>query len=110
MQLYVGKNDQQTGPFTREQVEAMLRADEVTLDDLGWHAELTEWRPLREIMTPPLPVEAEPDPAPEPLYPGLRAETDREAAVFLYVPVRWFVYMCIASMGLYGFYWMYHNW
>jgi hypothetical protein len=62
MSLYLYQNDQQTGPFTGEQIQEMLRAGAVTRDTMGWKEGLAEWSPLSSllpaseiVMPPPTP-------------------------------------------------------
>ena len=50
MSLYLYQNDQQTGPFTGEQIQAMLRAGTITRDTLGWKEGLTTWSPLSGLL------------------------------------------------------------
>ena len=51
MSLYLYQNDQQTGPFTVDQVQEMLRAGTITRDTLGWKEGLAEWSPLSSLLT-----------------------------------------------------------
>jgi len=50
MSLYLYQNDQQTGPFTGEQIQEMLRAGTVTRDTLGWKEGLADWSPLSSLL------------------------------------------------------------
>ena len=49
MKIFVGKNDEQYGPFTIEKVNESIAKGEFSLDDLGWYEGLDEWKPLRNI-------------------------------------------------------------
>jgi hypothetical protein len=49
MQLYIFKNNQQSGPFDEEQVLAQLRSGEVSQDDLGIRQGDTNWTRLGDI-------------------------------------------------------------
>jgi hypothetical protein len=49
MQIYVGKNGQQLGPYTLLQINEMLEAGEVNGDTLGWMPGESGWKPLREL-------------------------------------------------------------
>lgn len=41
---YVGKNRQQTGPFTLEELRAMVGKDQLHVDDLIWKEGMPEWK------------------------------------------------------------------
>ena len=49
MEIFVGKNDAQYGPFPIEKVNESIANGEFSLDDLGWYEGLGEWKPLRSI-------------------------------------------------------------
>ena len=49
MEIFVGKNDEQYGPFPIEKVNESIANGEFSLDDLGWYEGLGEWKPLRSI-------------------------------------------------------------
>ena len=49
MEIFVGKNDKQYGPFPIEKVNESIANGEFSLDDLGWYEGLGEWKPLRNI-------------------------------------------------------------
>ena len=49
MEIFVGKNDKQYGPFPIEKVNESIANVEFSLDDLGWYEVLGEWKPLRNI-------------------------------------------------------------
>ena len=49
MKIFVGKNDEQYGPFPIEKVNESIANGEFSLDDLGWYEGLGEWKPLRSI-------------------------------------------------------------
>ena len=52
MELYVSRSGSVEGPFSREKVEAMIQAGEVTSSDLGAPVGATDWVPLSELLTP----------------------------------------------------------
>jgi hypothetical protein len=43
MDIYLGRDDQQAGPFTPEQIEDLVRAGEVAKTDMIWHDALPCW-------------------------------------------------------------------
>ena len=46
---YLTRNGEQTGPFSRTQLESMLRATEADPEELAWTEGTPDWRPLREL-------------------------------------------------------------
>lgn len=50
MEIYVAKSDQQTGPFSEQQIESMLNSGMIVLTDLAWHEGLWEWAPLHQVL------------------------------------------------------------
>lgn len=43
MQIFIGRDGQQTGPFTLEQVQQMLAAGSATGEDLAWFEGAAVW-------------------------------------------------------------------
>jgi len=64
MQIHVAKSGQQSGPYTLEQVQNMVRSGLLSAADLGWHEGMAEWAPLHTIaglgVPPPTGVAASP--------------------------------------------------
>ena len=50
MQIHVAKSGQQSGPYTVEQVQNMVRSGLLSAADLGWHEGMAEWAPLHTIV------------------------------------------------------------
>jgi uncharacterized RDD family membrane protein YckC len=50
MQIYLGRNGKQIGPFTLERVQEKLEDGDLRLSDLGWHEGMKDWVPLREML------------------------------------------------------------
>jgi uncharacterized RDD family membrane protein YckC len=77
MDLYLLQNGERRGPFRIFQIKEMVDRGEAAPGDLGWHAGLAAWRPLREIdvLTPFLPAELQ-RALPPPLPAGTVAERD----------------------------------
>lgn len=50
MQIYVIKAGQETGPFSKEQLQSMLKAGMIALNDLAWRNGLPTWIPLHQIV------------------------------------------------------------
>lgn len=55
MQIYILRDNQQTGPFTEAEVRAELTAGSITPDTLVWWDGLPEWKALSQtpLVTPP---------------------------------------------------------
>jgi uncharacterized RDD family membrane protein YckC len=64
MQIHVAKSGQQSGPYTLEQVQNMVRSGLLSAADLGWHEGMAEWAPLHTIaglgVSPPADAAASP--------------------------------------------------
>lgn len=50
MKIYIARSGHQTGPYSREQINAMLRSNSISLTDLSWHQGLTSWLPLQQVL------------------------------------------------------------
>src|SRR4051794_18806962 len=80
MQIYIGKNGQQLGPFSLEEVNRKLADGTFTGADLAWYEGAAGWAPLAGVpgvvirqtpasTSPPIPVSA-PTPTPTPVQPA----------------------------------------
>ncbi len=49
MQIFVASKGQRLGPFSLRRVTELLDDGELSPDDLGWHADMKGWTPLREL-------------------------------------------------------------
>lgn len=49
MKIYLARNNVQAGPYTLDELNTMLSSGEVTLEDLAWHAGMTNWQRLGEL-------------------------------------------------------------
>ena len=70
MNLYIGKDGKQLGPFAKEQVLPMVEAGLFSPTDLGWHDGIPNWIPLHELLGVSLPASSHPSP---PLLPSTEA-------------------------------------
>jgi len=67
MRFFIGKDGQQLGPFSEEEVRSKLISGTITYSDLIWREGMAAWAPIHTIITPlghsspPLPT---PPPAP----------------------------------------------
>jgi hypothetical protein len=68
--IYIVRDGQQAGPFTRAQIDAMLASGEVTLDTMAWYDGLPNWAALGTIIgSPAVP------PAPAPVTASARGSS-----------------------------------
>lgn len=99
MQIYIVKSGQQAGPYSREQINAMINEGSASLSDLSWRNGLPDWQPLHLTLgtAPPL---AE-----------LNKDTVATAeAQFFYIPTSRLILLSLISFGLFNNYWVYKNW
>src|SRR4051812_42419692 len=69
MQIYVGKDGQQLGPFTLEEINRKLADGTFSASDLAWYEGAAGWAPLSGVpgvIIPPTPTPAAPTPTPAP--------------------------------------------
>jgi len=48
--IYISKNGEVTGPFTKKELREAVHAGTVSLDDWAWHKELSEWKAVRALI------------------------------------------------------------
>ncbi len=73
MQIYVGKNGQQLGPFSLEEINRKLADGTFAGTDLGWYEGAAGWAALSSIagvVIPPAAAPVTPAPAPSPVPPA----------------------------------------
>jgi hypothetical protein len=66
MQIYVGKNGQQLGPFSLEEVNRKLADGTFAASDLAWYEGAAAWAPLSSVAGVVIPPAAAATPAPTP--------------------------------------------
>jgi hypothetical protein len=69
MQIYVGKNGQQLGPFSLEEINRKLADGTLAGSDLAWYEGAAGWAPLSSVagvVVPPAAAAAAPTPTPAP--------------------------------------------
>lgn len=49
MKIYLARNNVQAGPYTLDELNTMLASGEVLLDDLVWHAPMSQWQRLGDL-------------------------------------------------------------
>jgi hypothetical protein len=78
MNYFIGKNGQQLGPFSEEQVRDMVRGGMVSPEDLGWHQGTTAWVPLHQLLGA---VPASAPSTPPPITGGATAKSAHQGHV-----------------------------
>lgn len=48
-QYLLAINGQQQGPYTKDQIAAMIRQGQITVDTLLWRSGMLEWAPIKSI-------------------------------------------------------------
>jgi len=48
--IYVSKDSQVIGPFTKKELREAVHSGNLSLDDWAWHKELSEWKPVHALM------------------------------------------------------------
>lgn len=72
MKIYLARNNIQAGPYTLDELNAMLASGSVILDDLMWHTGMANWQKIGEMTGGQLayqPINSSPD---QPEQGGLR--------------------------------------
>ena len=49
MQLHIFRHGEQRGPFSHMKITEMLRAGEISKEDLAWQMGMETWMPLRTL-------------------------------------------------------------
>lgn len=52
LQIFVQRDEQQHGPYSRRVAKAMLKDGTLSPDDLAWHEGMEDWQPLSSILQP----------------------------------------------------------
>jgi hypothetical protein len=104
IQIYVIKEGRKTGPFTKEEIQAMLASSAAGLNDIAWTEGNEEWKPLHVILGVPAPVEAVKIEIPTP------ASTPKPKPAYLYISTPRLIFMTVISLGVFTSYWTYKNW
>ena len=51
MQIYLYQNEQQTGPYSEEQIRQLIAAGTIQTNDVCWHEGLSDWQPLETVIS-----------------------------------------------------------
>jgi GYF domain 2 len=49
-EIYVSKNGERIGPFTKKELREAIHSGRVSWDDLAWHKDLSEWKPVLAVI------------------------------------------------------------
>lgn len=65
MKIYIGRNGQQQGPYSLDELNALAQSETITGSDMCWHRECADWMPLSQLpgfvpTPPPLPAAVAP--------------------------------------------------
>ena len=104
IQIYVVKEGEKRGPFTHEQVQAMLASTEISLSDNAWAEGHETWKPLHVILGGIMPGQSLKSAA----QPTASSSSSKPA--YLYISTARLVFMTIISLGVFTSYWVYKNW
>lgn len=56
MNILIGKDGKQLGPFSEDQLRSMIESGMLTSSDLAWHDGRPDWSPLWQILGTPPPL------------------------------------------------------
>ena len=76
MDIYILKNGQETGPFSEEATQTLLKEGTIYVNDLAWRPGMPTWEPLVRVLYPAAPeasVACEPEPPCDPATPKQKA-------------------------------------
>ena len=48
--IYISKNGEVTGPFTKKELRDAVHSKNVSCNDWAWHKELPEWKPVHAVI------------------------------------------------------------
>ncbi len=51
MDYYLHQNGEQVGPYSQDQITAMLSSGQISNEDLIWHDGLPEWKPVGQVIS-----------------------------------------------------------
>jgi GYF domain 2 len=70
MQIFIGRNGQQSGPYSEADVSRMVEAKQIDPNDLAWHEGLSNWTKVSAVLEGPIKLS------------DTAAPTQRQAQVF----------------------------
>lgn len=101
MEIFIAKNDQQTGPFSIEQIESMVAAGMIQITDMAWHSELPNWMPIHQLLgvCPPIPKSIQSTES-EIRPPAAKKAGDLLGCVFFMVLLFLFLWFGVSGLAL----------
>lgn len=63
MDIFILRNGDQSGPFSEQNVQTLLKQEAVRMTDMAWRKGLPAWLPLSEVLNPGSEKPSEPPPA-----------------------------------------------
>ncbi len=96
MEIYILRDGKETGPFTEENTQSLLKQGAVLISDLAWQPGMAQWLPLHSVLYPaPAATSTQrPPPPPVEVAPALAAEappaepaTAKQKAFLTYVGI-----------------------
>lgn len=87
MQLFLHQNGEQVGPYTEEQIAAMVSSGAIERDDVIWREGLADWQPIHTVVSLPNPIApmAPALPVP-PVLKKIRLGTSLAALLLFFLP------------------------
>jgi len=98
-QIFIVKNGQKQGPFTKGQIHALLESSQVTLGDNAWTEGHDTWKPLHVILNVPTPAGV-----------ANSASSPKPMPAYFYISTARLIFMSVISLGVFISYWVYKNW
>jgi hypothetical protein len=88
MDIYILRDGSETGPFSEEDTQRMLKQGEARITDLAWRPGMPEWIPLHSVIYPASSAPAPAAPPIEPLRVPAEPATAKQKAFLSYIGVR----------------------
>ena len=92
MDIYILREGKETGPFSEDETQRMLKQGEALINDLAWRPGMPEWIPLHTVLYPASASVSAPAPQSAPAEEALRIPpepaTAKQKAFLSYIGVR----------------------
>jgi hypothetical protein len=107
--VFLGRDGQQLGPYTPEQLAQMMAAGQILDSDVAWHEGMAQWDSaatvLQALGITPHAATVRPGPAAADPEPAVHVEP-----LFFTPSTLKLVLMSVCTFGIYELYWFYRNW
>jgi len=97
MSLFLYQNNNQTGPFTDEQINQMVLSHQITPNTLAWKEGMKDWAPVSTLVNAPG-LATPPPPPPRPAAPK-SALGITSFVISLVTGVGWVILLAIAGLA-----------